>query len=295
MNGNIVIDRMIAKGGMSIVYHAISRSTGREYAIKSCTADSLYERSALEKEYDILCRINAATEYDSRGRHVPCVYGLSEYDDKWNYNKRSVGMIMEYINGRLLSDVLRKKACDDNNIRFEAERFFDVIIILCRVLDMLHSMNPPVYYCDVKPENITIRNNLVSCGEARTEQEIMIIDYGSAYLSGTDRKYSIDSCTRYGTVTYAAPEQFESDAVINERTDIYGIGRLLNVFAERYNTEYRENTDRDDIYNEEYLKKIIKRCTCNGMAERYCDISGLIRDIYKLTGRNGIVKSTIVI
>ena len=66
-------------------------------------------------------------------------------------------------------------------------------IALSGILCYLHAQNPPVFYRDLKPDNVMI-----------TERgEIYLVDFGAAGTEETGVE------VRYGTRGYAAPEQYD--------------------------------------------------------------------------------------
>jgi len=84
---------------------------------------------------------------------------------------------------------------------------------LCRLLETLHSQEPPVIHRDIKPENIILL----------PDGGVGLIDFGIArqYTPGQDTD------TRYlGTRTTAAPEQY-GYAQTDPRTDLYAAGATL--------------------------------------------------------------------
>lgn len=84
---------------------------------------------------------------------------------------------------------------------------------ICRLLETLHSQEPPIIHRDIKPENIL----LLSDGS------VGLIDFGIArqYKSGQDTD------TRHmGTRSTAAPEQY-GFAQTDHRTDLYALGMTM--------------------------------------------------------------------
>ena len=260
------IEKLLACGGMSSVYLATGKGEceGMPLAVKSCEKGGRYE-AALKKEYDILRSVDNI--------HVPKVYGLFDYKDQCTGDIQT-GIVMEYVCGKSLSDVLNKDFTDKDVFR-EDYFIFDVITSLCSVLSYLHSMRKPVYYCDVKPDNIIISNDIVK-----------VIDFGSActFRSGADSRGPAvsDNHIRYGTLSYAAPEQFDTEGVIDARTDIYGVGRLLSILCERYGKKTKN------------VNKIIKRCLYEERTRRYADVAEFMYDFLIFMRKSGVTKPVII-
>ena len=82
------------------------------------------------------------------------------------------------------------------------------------VFSYFHGRKPPVYYGDLKPDNLMLGEN----------GRLYLIDLGGA-VNGY--KYHHKVCT--GTAGFAAPEQYEGK--INAATDIYTFGKTLSALC----------------------------------------------------------------
>ena len=93
--------------------------------------------------------------------------------------------------------------------RFSSREILKTGIALSGILCYLHAQNPPVFYRDLKPDNVMI-----------TERgEIYLVDFGAAGTEETGVE------VRYGTRGYAAPEQYNGKC--DARSDLYALGALL--------------------------------------------------------------------
>lgn len=128
---------------------------------------------------------------------IPILYDL-ETDDNYYY------LIEQYLDGESLS---ARIACGG---RLGAAELVPFGTALCRILDYLHSLHPPIYYTDLQPENILI------CGNS-----LKLIDFDSA-VSG-DSAAGAPVC---GTPAFAAPELIRG-ARPSVRSDMYGLGAIL--------------------------------------------------------------------
>ena len=116
-------------------------------------------------------------------------------------------VIEEYLTGKNLGEWLRNHA-------FSEEEVTRIGIDLCQAMAPLHHADPPIICRDLKPENVIVT----------LEGQLKVVDFDIArtYQPGQSK-----DTVMMGTQGYAAPEQFgfgQTDA----RTDIYGIGVLLN-------------------------------------------------------------------
>ena len=119
-------------------------------------------------------------------------------------------VIEEYIKGQTIAERL-----SDGVI--EIEKTIDIVMKICKVLDILHNQPMPIVHRDIKPSNVIVTD----------DGEVYLLDVNVAkWYSPTQ-----NDDTRYlGTEYYAAPEQvgygFTSS---NPKSDIYALGVLMNV------------------------------------------------------------------
>ena len=113
-------------------------------------------------------------------------------------------LVMEYIKGKSLNEYLK----ESNLLSFE--EIITIIQTILQIFQYLHSQKPPIYYGDLKPDNLI-----------RTETgKIYLVDFGSALSSyGTARK------NIKGTKGYAAPEQYQG--ILTASSDFYALGKTI--------------------------------------------------------------------
>ena len=119
-------------------------------------------------------------------------------------------MVMEYVNGRELGDILNEEG------PFSLLRICEIAIQVLDALVETHKHN--IIHCDLKPENIM----LTSLGARKDVAKL--IDFGVASLlskSDDERKNML-----VGTPQYMAPEQILHKP-LGPWTDIYAIGLIL--------------------------------------------------------------------
>lgn len=134
-----------------------------------------------------------------RHPNIPIIYDVEE--DTLAYY-----IIEEYIEGKTLSQHIA-----DGGVLSQNEAV-EIGIKICEIISFLHGQKPvPVLFLDVHPKNILINND-----------KIFLVDFGSSFFSDETEKRRL----LMGSVGYAAPEQYRYD-VLDERTDIYGIGAVL--------------------------------------------------------------------
>lgn len=150
------------------------------------------------------------------------------------------GILMEYVDGETLTQRLAShpEFFNKKNTEKLLRQLFDAI-------GYLHTHQ--VLHLDLKPDNIML---------TRIGNDVKLVDLGFCY---TDT--FVDTQGR--TDRFAAPEQLTGDNV-DERTDIYALGRIIELLPEH------------DIYN-----KVIARCTASDKHDRFQSIDELSRTLKK--------------
>lgn len=144
-------------------------------------------------------------------------------------------ILMEYVDGETLSTRLATQPDYFRN-RKNTDKFLHQLL---DVVGYLHSHQ--VLHLDLKPDNILL---------TRIGSDVKLIDLGCCYTDTFP-----DTTGR--TNAFAAPEQL-TGGVVDVRTDIYAIGRILECLPDH------------NIYN-----KVIARCTAPDPTTRYQTISDL--------------------
>ncbi|MDO4294782.1 MAG: serine/threonine-protein kinase [bacterium] len=137
---------------------------------------------------------------DLRHSGIPIVYDIEE-DSRYGY------LIEEYVIGESIFALVNRLG------HLEEMKEISYGIQLCQIISYLHSYKIcPILYLDLQPKNIFICND-----------NVKLIDFNRAMLFSEANHHA---SLRYGTVGFAAPEQYGRER-LDERTDIYAIGRIL--------------------------------------------------------------------
>jgi serine/threonine protein kinase len=194
LNNTYEIDQSIGAGGMGWVYKGHQIATGHPVAIKMILPDLerddaalrlfLTEASALfDVQHDAIVRYYAFAKDSVLGRHF---------------------LVLEFVDGRALSDILR-----DGPLPIEAVR-----TLLHRLASGLHTVHERgIVHRDVSPDNILIPNSdvarakIIDFGIAKSSQ------HGTVIGSGFAGKYS-----------YVSPEQLGLfGGNVTAKSDIYSL------------------------------------------------------------------------
>jgi eukaryotic-like serine/threonine-protein kinase len=194
---------------------------------------------------------------------IPIVYDIEE-DEEGSY------IIEEYLEGETLTEYVdaRRALQEDIILEFGLQ--------LCDLIHYLHSLEQPILYVDLKPDNIIISG-----------MKLKLIDFGSAVFTNT-----VSGQSKYfATVGYAAPELY-LPGKIDERCDVFGIGMLLYYMA----TGCYISSNSPTIYNidlisncSERLKHIINRCLNSKPAGRYCSVAKLKHQLSALLKKSQFI------
>ena len=176
---------------MADIYYA-ETSLGRPVAVKVLKRE--YSESSMVKERFI---IEAKTTVKLHHPNIREVYDLGEIDG------RPV-IIMEYLEGKSLSDVLNNQGKVDERT---AWYWFDQTV---SGLQYAHVQG--VVHRDIKPANLFLTR----------DGTIKILDFGIAKVK--ENITMTETGQTLGTLIYMSPEQVLDPKRVDERTDMYSLG-----------------------------------------------------------------------
>lgn len=189
------IEELVARSGMASIFRATDTRTGRVVAIK-------IPHPEMEADPVLFDRFKRESEIGESLNH-PGV--MKVYSDD---SRSSIYMVMEWVDGRLLRQVLREQK------PFPPERAIRITIAICDALDYIHRNG--VVHRDLKPENIMVDSN----------DNIKLIDFGIAGQIGARRLTFGKLSQVMGTPDYISPEQVKGKRG-DGRSDIYSLGIML--------------------------------------------------------------------
>lgn len=134
----------------------------------------------------------------------PAIPAMVDYTEKEDH----CYLVMEYIKGKSLGQWLREGRC------FSGREILEFALAAADVLTYFHSRRPPVYYGDLKPDNLMLSET----------GQLYLVDYGSAVFG-----YRRQQRTVMGTRGFAAPEQ--SEGVLDAGSDVYALGKTIWALA----------------------------------------------------------------
>lgn len=129
---------------------------------------------------------------------IPIVYDVEE--DLYNSY-----LIEEYLEGESLYALVKRLGS------LSMEMAVEFGIQICRLVQFMYSSKNPILYLDLQPKNLFVCNG-----------KIRLTDFNHAQYAADVQTFG----ARYGTVGFAAPEQYRGEP-LDCRTDIYAAGALL--------------------------------------------------------------------
>ncbi len=207
INQRYELGKRLGKGGQAEVYLAWEINNRRKpVAIKLLPAILSEDESAIEQlemEYDILVD-------QLRHTHIVAYTALEQDKETQNYY-----IVMDYIEGKNLRQILLARY----NKPFSLKEALVYLTPIAEALDFAHQNE--IVHCDIKPENILIRNS---------DQRVFLTDFGLAskirqtltiHLNSAQQQNNIS-----GTLPYMAPEQYLGQ-LPRAQTDTWALGVVL--------------------------------------------------------------------
>ncbi|HEY9767731.1 MAG TPA: protein kinase [Coleofasciculaceae cyanobacterium] len=195
--GSYQILRTLGRGGMGTTYlawdrHRTVKNAPMLLVLKQMNADMARiakARELFEREARILKSLDHP--------------GIPKYYDFFVENNHKY-IVMELIHGHNLEQFVNQRGATD------PQRTIHWMIQICKILEYLHNLEPPLVHRDIKPANLMLRN---------LDNRLMLLDFGAVKELGTALE------TRIGVEGYSAPEQYRGKPC--PQSDIYGVGTTI--------------------------------------------------------------------
>ncbi|MBU3189205.1 Stk1 family PASTA domain-containing Ser/Thr kinase [Clostridium bowmanii] len=184
----------IGEGGMAIVYKAKCHLLNRYVAVKILKEEFSNNIDFMDK-----FKKEAASAASLSSNNIVNIYDVGHEKDI-NY------IVMEYIKGKTLKQVILDNGSMDNN------KVIDYGIQIAKALECAHKNN--IIHRDIKPHNILVTE----------DGTVKVTDFGIAKASSSVT--ITNTSTVMGSAHYFSPEQAKA-SFVDFRTDIYSFGIVL--------------------------------------------------------------------
>lgn len=200
--GQVVIKKLLGKGGMGCVFLGFDQKLKRHVALKTIRAEYLQSpltQQRFEQEALVLSQINH-----------PCICQIYQRIE----SDRGNALVLEYIDGQTLG-----------SIDLDQHTLLQVLIDITSALAFAHDHG--IIHRDLKPDNIMLTDT----------GQIKILDFGIAKLDQLQNKATIAKNDQFstnltqhgstlGTLSYMSPEQLLGKG-ISEASDVYSMGIIM--------------------------------------------------------------------
>ena len=197
------IEERIGRGGMGTVYRAVQIAMNKVVAVKVMNPELARNTEAVKRFHR---EAKAATAFDH-----PHAIRLIDFGQAAS---RELFMVMEFLDGRALSKVLRDES------PFPLVRAAKVAGEIAKALAAAHAVG--LVHRDMKPDNVFLLD------VAGDEDFVKVLDFGIAkFVSGTNDSTMTRTGLIVGTPQFMAPEQAQADKALSSAVDVYALGVML--------------------------------------------------------------------
>jgi serine/threonine protein kinase len=200
--GGYRIESILGRGGMGVVYLAEHIRLKRKVALKVLPSELAEDQRFRDR---FLRESELAASLDDP--NIIPIYEAGEHDGV-------LFIAMRYVQGHDLKTLLEQEGA------LELDRIVDIVGQVASALDAAHGKG--LVHRDVKPGNILVAPR--TGGSVPTEQ-VYLTDFGLTKRAASDSGLT-GTGVFVGSLSYAAPEQFEGGA-LDGRTDVYSLGCVL--------------------------------------------------------------------
>ena len=201
--GKYRVDRMIGRGGMGAVFQAANLAIGKRVALKFLNHEASQNREACQR-----FQREAEAAGMAESAHIVQIFDSGVTDSGLPF------LVMELLTGEDLRARLRREG------RLSVAVALRIVSQVLRALLCAHEAG--IVHRDLKPDNVFL------CARDDDPSFVKVVDFG---ISKVARARAADTLTRRGTVLgtafYMSPEQAQSFADIDGRTDLFSLGAIL--------------------------------------------------------------------
>jgi eukaryotic-like serine/threonine-protein kinase len=201
--GKYRVDRLIGRGGMGAVFQAANLAIGKRVALKFLDHEAARNTEACQR-----FQREAEAAGMAESAHIVQIFDSGMTDSGLPF------LVMELLTGEDLRGLLRREG------RVAVPSALRIASQVLRGLMRAHEAG--IVHRDLKPDNVFL------CARDDEPSFVKLVDFG---ISKVARARAADTLTRRGTVLgtafYMSPEQAQSFADIDGRTDLFSLGAIL--------------------------------------------------------------------
>jgi serine/threonine-protein kinase len=202
--GKYRVEKLIKRGGMGAVYQGKHVLMDKTVAIKVL-------RPSLAVDDDVVARFSREAKAASRISH-PHAVSVTDFGESEN---GIVFLVMEYLDGRTLKEIIRSEGA------MPLSRVVEIIRQVTGALDAAHGQG--VVHRDLKSDNIMV-------SQTNGGDWAKVLDFGIAKIqqpaSVKDPDITAPNLV-IGTPQYMSPEQCSQLQPLDARSDIYSLGVIV--------------------------------------------------------------------
>ena len=254
LGGKYEVIKIIHTSGMANVYMVEDENLNKQWClkeiIKSEAGRNEIEYRSLIKEANIMKSLSHSS--------IPRIVSIDTEGD-------SIFIVMDFVDGISVKDWLVRRGSVEQTVAVAWMKQ------VCNVLLYLHTRKNPIFYRDMKPDNIMVQS----------DGNIKLLDFGISEIITKDNMVIKEAL---GTRGFAAPEQKVKGSPYDLRSDIFGVGRTMyymltglnpSVIGEQNLRGIREVNPSVSIG----LERVVNKCMEEDVNKRYQSIEEVLYDI----------------
>jgi eukaryotic-like serine/threonine-protein kinase len=203
IGGRYALGELLGRGGMAEVRKGTDTRLGRTVAVKRLRTDL-----ASDATFQARFRREAQSAASLNHPAIVAVYDTGEVPATDGSGIAQPYIVMEYVAGRTLRDILREGR------KILPERALEIASGVLSALDYSHRAG--IIHRDIKPGNVM----LTPAGDVK------VMDFGIARAMSDSSSTMTQTAAVVGTAQYLSPEQARGEPV-DSRSDVYSSGCLL--------------------------------------------------------------------
>ncbi|WP_310961712.1 Stk1 family PASTA domain-containing Ser/Thr kinase [Nocardioides terrisoli] len=203
IGGRYELGELLGRGGMAEVRKGTDVRLGRTVAIKRLRTD-------LASDATFQARFRREAQSAASLNH-PAIVSVYDTGEELSHDGTDVAqpyIVMEYVAGRTLRDILREGR------KILPERALEIASGVLSALDYSHRMG--IIHRDIKPGNVMLTPS----------GDVKVMDFGIARAVADSQSTMTQTAAVVGTAQYLSPEQARGENV-DSRSDVYSAGCLL--------------------------------------------------------------------